>query len=311
MNEEKQNIWKKDIFAVFKNRGVNFKWFSKSLKRIAIALVVIAAIFTISDEASYYLGMGYYAEDYEDEYYDEGLVEENDGSCNVFGIELRGDMVTYITPDSFDYDGNLIYNETSSEDIVFAIADAENDSSVKMILLEVDSYGGSPAAAEEVMMALKQAKKPTVVQIRQSGLSAAYWSATGADTIFASENSDIGSIGVTMSYLDYSEQNKKEGIGYVQISSGKYKDAGDPDRALTEEEKNLFMRDTKIIHENFIKNVAENRNLDIDKVRELADGSSMLGEMALENGLIDRIGSFAEVKEYIKETIGEEVDICW
>jgi len=47
--------------------------------------------------------------------------------------------------------------------------------------------------------------------------------------------------------------------------------------------------------------VAENRNLDIDKVRQLADGSTMLGQMALDNGLIDKIGSFQEVKEYILE----------
>ena len=43
----------------------------------------------------------------------------------------------------------------------------------------------------------------------------------------------------------------------------------------------------------------------------MADGSTMLGQMALENGLIDRIGSFKEAKEYIKEKIGEEVEVCW
>ena len=61
----------------------------------------------------------------------------------------------------------------------------------------------------------------------------------------------------------------------------------------------------------FISAVAENRNLDIEKVRAMADGSSMMGEMALENGLVDRIGGLYEVKEYIKDNIGEEVEVCW
>ena len=55
----------------------------------------------------------------------------------------------------------------------------------------------------------------------------------------------------------------------------------------------------------------ENRGLDIEKVRKLADGSTMLGEMALQNGLIDQIGAMPEVKEYLKEKIGEDIEVCW
>jgi len=104
-----------------------------------------------------------------------------------------------------------------------------------------------------------------------------------------------------MSYLDNTKQNQAEGLTYNQLSVGKFKDSGNPDQPLTAEEKELFMRDIKILHENFIKAVAENRNLDIEKVGVMADGSTMLGDMAIENGLIDRIGSFDEVEEYINE----------
>ena len=71
------------------------------------------------------------------------------------------------------------------------------------------------------------------------------------------------------------------------------------------------MRDINKLIEYFIEVVAENRSIDIKKVRELADGSSIMGEMALENGLIDRIGGLYEVEEYIGESIGEEVNVCW
>ena len=70
------------------------------------------------------------------------------------------------------------------------------------------------------------------------------------------------------------------------------------------------MRDIDIMHKNFVKMVAENRNLDIEKVEKLADGSTMLGEMALQNGLIDQIGGMSEVKEYLKEKMGTGVRVC-
>jgi len=114
-----------------------------------------------------------------------------------------------------------------------------------------------------------------------------------------------------MSYMDYAKQNQEDGLTYNKLSSGKFKDAGDPDKILTYEEKQLFMRDVNVLNENFVQTVAENRNMDIEKVRELADGSSWLGEQALEYGLIDRIGSFFEAKKYLKELLGEEIDICW
>ncbi len=55
-----------------------------------------------------------------------------------------------------------------------------------------------------------------------------------------------------------------------------------------------------IIHEEFIKAVSVNRNLPIEKVGELTDGYSMLGEMAVKNGLIDDIGSYKAVEDYLK-----------
>ena len=71
------------------------------------------------------------------------------------------------------------------------------------------------------------------------------------------------------------------------------------------------MRDLEIAHELFIEAVSLNRELPIEKVRALADGSSMPGQMALDNGLIDRIGSYYDAKDYLAELIGEEVEICW
>ena len=276
----------------------------KILKRIAITFIVLASLIIVKDEFVWQFGS------FEDEYSADSVYTE-EATCNVLGIELHGELTTYIPPTDTDEDGFALIDSTASENIVYTINDAESDENIKAIILEIDSYGGYPVAGEEVVIALKKANKPTVALIREGGVSAAYMAASGADIIFASKNSDVGGIGVTMSYLDNTQQNLKEGLNYVSLSSGKYKDTGDPNKPLSQEEKNLLMRDVNILHENFVKMVSENRNLDIENVKKMADGSTMLGEMALQNGLIDQIGGMFEVKDYLKEKIGEDVEVCW
>jgi len=247
---------------------------------------------------------------------DSDMGESNDsgsavGSCNVTGINLHGEVVTYVTPENEGDDGYSTQDQTESESVMQWIEEAEADDSIKAIIMEIDSTGGSPVGGEEISLALKNAKKPTVVFIREAADSSAYLAATGADKIFASKYSEVGSIGVTMSYLDSARQNQNSGKTYNSLSSGKFKDSGDPDKILSSEEKAMFMRDVIIMKDNFVKNVAENRKLDIKKVEALADGSTMLGEMAIQNGLIDAIGGYPEIKDYLAEVIGEKPEICW
>src|SRR3989338_7094557 len=229
--------------------------------------------------------------------------------CNVAKIALHGALSTYedylIDPSS----GSEI-RATSADSILRRIRESEENESIKAIIFEIDSYGGYPVAAEEVANALKRANKPTIAFIRDAATSGAYWAATGAWHLISSANSNIGGIGVTMSYIENSEKNKREGFLYQEISSGKFKDYGDPNKSLTDEERSLLLRDTRIVHDNFIRAIAKNRGLRIDSVRALADGSSMLGVMAKEKGLIDALGGEQEVIEYLTKKIGEPAKIC-
>lgn len=200
---------------------------------------------------------------------------------------------------------------TSSEDLIWALDEAADNPNIKAVVLEVDSGGGSPVAAEEAAALLKKLGKPSVAWVRESAASAAYWIASAADTIIAAENSDIGSIGVTYSYVDNAKQNLSEGLTYNQLTTGKYKDTGTPDRALTADERALIQRDLDISLQTFIKAVATNRNLSVDKVTALADGSTMLGAMALKNGLIDQLGTKQEVWKQLEEDINDTPNVCW
>ena len=272
-----------------------------------VSIIIILIIWSIIS----YLGISFSKEFFSNA--DTSGAEESteNEDCNVYGINLHGDIVTYHSNDAYNDQDKLILDQTSADEVGWAVDKAENTDTVKAIVVEIDSYGGSGEAGEEMMRAFKESQKPVVAFIRNAGLSAAYLAATGAETIFASNFSDVGSIGITMSYLQNTEKNKKDGLTFIDLSSGKYKDSGNPDRLLTDNEKQLFMRDIKIAHEYFVSLVAQNRNLDIEKIKTLADGSSIMGEQALKDGLIDKIGLFPDVENFLTEKIGAPVAVCW
>lgn len=280
------------------------------IKVVVIGLVLIASAITIENELEYRLGVGIWDDEsyYDDSYDDDGEdVSFKDDSCNVAGVILHGDLYTYGVDDP-----ESPSDSTSAENLIYHLEQAEQLSNIDVILLEIDSYGGSPVAAEEVVATLQNyVTKPVVAQIREGAASAAYWIASASDVIFASALSDVGSIGVTASYLDEHELNLKEGYTFNQINTGKFKDTGNIEKPLTQEERALFQRDVDIIFEAFLKSVAENRGMEIDRVRALADGSTMLGEMAKENKLIDEIGGIYEVLDYIEANYDIDPVICW
>jgi protease-4 len=234
-------------------------------------------------------------------------------SCNVGVVPLRGVLYAYggdpITSGGQETSQDSIAY-SSSEMIVNAIHEADNDATKSAILIDIDSPGGLPVAAEEIASALRSAKKPTAALIHTQGDSAAYWAATGAQQIFASSLSEVGGIAVTSSYLDQSIKDEKDGFTYNQISSGKYKDMYNSGRAMTPEEHDLAMRDVNAIHDIFVKAVAKHRNLPEGMIRSYADGSSMLGDLALERGLVDQIGGWNEVQKYLESRIGGPVRFC-
>lgn len=236
----------------------------------------------------------------------------SDGVCNIAVVPIIGDIIPY---DGADQDGswNEMPPSTNPDDALAIIRSAETDGDIIGILVRIDSGGGSPVASEIIANAIKKSLLPTVALIREIGTSGAYLAATGAQTIIASPFSDIGSIGVTMSYLENTAKNAKDGLRYVPLVSAQFKDYGDPDKPLTYAERILIERDLKIIHEQFVKEVAENRNLPIEQVSKLADGSSMPGELALKNNLIDALGDQETARDWFAEELKispKEVVFC-
>lgn len=238
----------------------------------------------------------------------------SDGYCNIAVLPVFGDIISY---PGANKDGMTTAEDlppsVNPDDVDSFLQSAEADENILGILAEIDSSGGSGTAGEAIASRLKRSTVPVVASVRESANSAGYMIATGADTIIASPFSDVGSIGITMSYLDNTRQNEDAGLEFISLASGKFKDSGAPDKPLTAEERTLFERDLKVWHDAFVKVVSENRNIPIEDVVKLADGSSMAASLALENKLIDAIGDKEAARALFAKELGissDEVVFC-
>ena len=214
-----------------------------------------------------------------------------------------------VSSPQYNTNGLLRQDETVALDVVRQIQEAGRDRNIKAIAFIIDSQGGDPESAEEITIAMKATKKPTVALIRSEGDSPAYWVASASDRIFALPISMLGDIGITSSYVDNSIQDEANGLTFHQLSIGKYKDMGNTDKPLTADEQALMMTQMQAEANVFINAVAENRHLSLEKVQALANGASMSGTDALKNGLIDQIGSFADVNSYLSSLIKTKVNL--
>ena len=206
-------------------------------------------------------------------------------------------------------DSDFLFEDvTSSDEIRKLIRRAERNDKIKAIVFKINSPGGSAVASEEVANAIEKTNKTTVAWIREIGTSGAYWIASSTDHVVANRMSITGSIGVIASYLGFSGFITEHNITYERLVSGNLKDIGSPFKEMTPEEKVLFQKSLDAIHDYFVDEVAENRNLKKRAVEKIATGQFFIGDEAKDLGLVDELGGREEVIAYIEEQIGEDAD---
>ena len=181
-----------------------------------------------------------------------------------------------------------------------AFQQAENDPHVKAVILSVDSPGGEVTAGDTIHHALKKlrARKPVVIFMNSIGTSAAYYIACAGSWIMCSDTTFTGSIGVIISTLNYKELFGKIGLQSVIFKSGKFKDALNGARDLTEEEKTYFQGLVMQTYERFLGIVVSARKLDPALLRDgIADGRVMSGKDAYAAKLVDQLGYVEDAYE--------------
>jgi len=228
----------------------------------------------------------------------------NLGSEKVALIKINGEIYTEASSGLFDSTSVV-----SSSDIVSYLEEIKNDSSIKGVIFEINSPGGSGVASEEISSAIKDLNKPTVSYIREVGASGAYWIASSTDHIFASKFATVGSIGVISGWLDFTDLLSDFNVKYQRFVAGANKDFGTPYRHITPAEEKRYQEQLDELHTLFIEEVAKGRGLDKKYVRDLADGFVFTGQGAVNNKLIDEIGGKKEAISYMEDVLGARVDI--
>jgi protease-4 len=212
-----------------------------------------------------------------------------------------------------NYIARISFNDVIEDDhkLYKLLDDVAKDKSIKAVILEMDTPGGVAVAGETIfnkIMAIKK-QKPVVVSMRGVCASAGYMIAIAADRIFAMNGTITGSIGVILQAAEFSKLADKIGVTPITIKSGELK--GNPSIAepITDKSREVLQQMVDEFHLSFVKMVAENRHIDEDKVKIIADGRVYSSNKALELKLIDEIGDEENAIKWLQENKDISADL--
>ena len=203
-----------------------------------------------------------------------------------------------------DLDGVIL----SPQPVVDELKKFGDDSSIKAIIIHVNSPGGGVAASEEIYREVKrlrtEKKKKVIASIETVGASGAFYVSSACDKIYADGGSIVGSIGVIAEWVNYGDLLKWAKLKNVVIKTGEFKDTGNPARDLTPAEQAYMQSLIDNMFGQFIQAVADGRGLKYDDVKSIANGKVWTGEEAVPMKLIDKVGDFQTAVNETAKSVG-------
>jgi signal peptide peptidase SppA len=184
---------------------------------------------------------------------------------------------------------------TSVEHIRADLTTALGDDSVRAIVLDVDSPGGSVGGIQDLADDLRRARehKPIIAHTDGMMASAAYWLASQADQVLASPGATVGSIGVIASFLDDHRAAANEGLDPVVVKSTPAKGGIQSNGTFSDADRADLQREVNAYHALFIDSIAAGRRITRQEAAGLGDGRLYIGQEARRRGLVDAVGPFS------------------
>ena len=225
----------------------------------------------------------------------EEIIREGDKNKRVMVVTLEG-TIAQNAPYGPGY---------THEDLLDQLKTAQEDETVEAVLFVLNTGGGTIFESEEIrqeVLALKDLGKPVYASMRNMTASGGYYIASQADKIFAYPDTVTGSIGVVMQSIDTTGLQKKLGVEVKEYTAGQLKrvDKASEKEAVEKQDK-VYQDYVNEGYDRFTKIVAEGREMDIKKVKEIADGRIYTATQALELDLIDKLGSTDEALDALIE----------
>lgn len=200
-----------------------------------------------------------------------------------------------------------------SDDVSEAFYEAIANKDVKAIVFRVSSPGGSDTASEQILAAVKAARKagkPVVVSMGTYAASGGYWISSQANEIVAQPTTLTGSIGVYGGKFALGDALARFGIDVRSTAvGGEYAGAFGAAGSFTPDQRAAFSQWMDHIYDGFIARVAEGRDLPADRVRQIAKGRVWTGVQARQLDLVDRLGGYYDAIDRAKALAGVKGEV--
>jgi len=197
-----------------------------------------------------------------------------------------------------------------SDTLIESIRDAREDSSVRAIVLRVDSPGGSATASDAVWreLMLAREKRPLIVSMSDLAASGGYYIAMPGQVIVAQPSTLTGSIGIFGGKFMTGGVYKKLGANIESTSIGKHAEMNSAARPYNADEVKKVREQLESFYKQFVGKVADARGKTPEQIDAIAQGRVWTGQQALHNGLVDALGGLGKAIEIAKEKAGIDAD---
>jgi protease IV len=221
----------------------------------------------------------------------------SEGKSRVALITADGDITRGTSGDGVSSSG------ITDTGLIKTLHDVEEDSSIKGVILRIDSPGGDAFASDDILHAVKllSAKKPMLISMSDYAASGGYFIAMSGDPVLAYSNTLTGSIGVFFGRVNLRGLYEKIGLKKEILARGHFAAIDSENGPLNEEERTKLRKEIEQFYHAFVDRVATGRKRPYDQVAPLAEGRVWLGAQAKQNGLVDEIGGLERALDLIKE----------
>ncbi|MFT6267788.1 MAG: protease-4 [Alphaproteobacteria bacterium] len=211
-----------------------------------------------------------------------------------------GDKIAVVVAKGTILDGKQDPGAIGGDSTAKLLRKARNDDTVKAVVLQVDSGGGSAFASEVIRQEvelLKAAGKPVIASMSSVAASGGYWISVSTDRIFAEPSTITGSIGIFGMLATFENSFNYLGVNSDGVSTNELVGMA-PNRPLAEGYKSLLQMNIERGYKRFISLVAQERGMTLEEVDNVAQGRVWVGSQALELGLVDELGGLEEAVAY-------------
>jgi len=211
------------------------------------------------------------------------------------------------------FGGSVIGSDTIAEQF----RRARDDSSIKAVVLRVDSPGGVSFSSEAIRREVEMTKrsKPVVASMSDVAASGGYWISMSADKIVAEPGTLTGSIGVVTGKFNLRGLYDKLGLSKDYVATTENSTLEWPYQNFTPAQRQSVEKTMRDVYENFLRGVAEGRHMDVKAVDKIGQGRVWTGERAWKLGLVDELGGFhaaiARARELAKIPSSEKVGLVY